>query len=107
MDRARTARHACSPPRTATFFSMTCSAVRLTTEDGTSAPKPRETAKARKLPTKTVVRDIDDRSFVARELWGIGESYWTKRPSARNCPITTLTRCPGFTCRPLFEKAIQ
>jgi hypothetical protein len=34
----------------------------LATEAGVSACKPRETTKAKKLPTKTVVRDIDDRS---------------------------------------------
>ncbi len=38
---------------------------------------------------------------------GEGEFYSTIMPSARKVPISTLTRCPGFTYLPLFEKAIQ
>ena len=34
-------------------------------------------------------------------------TYSTTRPSARNCPMTTATWSPGFTCLPLLEKAIQ
>ena len=38
---------------------------------------------------------------------GAGLSYSTISPSAWKCPISTVTRSPGFTRLPEFEKAIQ
>src|SRR6266545_4353495 len=51
-----------------------------------------------------VASSIDDDRL---SFLGGGKFYCTIRPSARKLPMTTLTRCPGFTYLPLFEKAIQ
>jgi hypothetical protein len=45
--------------------------------------------------------------FVDCKLLEEGLVLLDDEASARNVPITTLTRCPGFTNRPLLENAIQ
>jgi hypothetical protein len=58
MERVCTARHDCSPPRAATFFSTTCSAVNFDGADETSAPKPCEIAKVKTNPMIADFRNI-------------------------------------------------
>src|SRR6516164_6304258 len=115
-DMVWTARHACKPPRAATFLSTISAAESWARDEVVFAPAAREMQDAKEIETARNLRNmcassLQDLQTKLKPIKGVelaeGNRYSTASPSARKFPITTLTRSPRFTRLPTLEKAIQ